>query len=170
VTDPSKAGRSPRWRDGITLLSVVGLFVTLFFNTLGVWEGAKDDKASRETQQIALLTTLNASATESESQIANSEVLDAECESEPELRQTQSEASISRGLHYYEYLSWLFNHDRLDIADARAFFAPRMVDGWNLAERFYDEANLSAEYPQLARFVEETRKEDRPVPRCGGQP
>jgi len=159
-------GRGKSWREGVTLFGVLGLLVTLFFQTLGVWEGAGDDRASREAQQVGLLTSLNSSATSAESDINDTVDLDKVCDENPGVTDDESRA-LNAAIEYYEYLAWLFNSGRLDIEGARSYFAPRMIDGWKIARAFYPDPVFAKAHAELATFVRETKDEkDQPPKRC----
>jgi hypothetical protein len=146
---------SPWWRQAATLLGVIGLFVTLVFNTLAVRQSAQQDNEARETAQISLLTQLNSNASDSERPINESGVPDRLCGPVAPMDRRDS-ASLHEALDYYEYLSWLFNHGRLTVTGARDYFGERMIDGWRLGRHFLGRDELRLRYGQLERFVRET--------------
>jgi hypothetical protein len=147
---------SPWWRQAATLLGVIGLFVTLVFNTLAVHQSAQQDQEARQTAQISLLTQLNSNASDSERAINASSALDKRCDPAAPQLGVGEDASLHEALDYYEYLSWLFNHDRLTVTDARDYFAGRMIDGWRLGRHFLGNDELRLRYRQLDLFVRDT--------------
>ena len=152
--------RSPWWGQAATLLGVIGLLVTLVFNTLAVRQSAQQDNEARETAQISLLTQLNADASASESAINQTSVPDARCETIAPLDR-RGDVALRAALDYYEYLSWLFNHGRLTVRDSRAFFGKRMIDGWRLGRHFLGQDEIRIRYRQLERFVADTPRGER---------
>lgn len=153
-------GRSPWWREAATLLGVVGLFLTLLFNTLAVRQSARQDVEGRETAQIGLLTQLNSNASDAERAINDTQAPDDLCEpSAPP--DEESASALLAGLDYYEYLSWLFNRERLTVKDSRDFFAERMTDGWRMARHFYGGDVVRDRYGELERFVRDTPRGQR---------
>jgi hypothetical protein len=157
--------RSPWWSQAATLLGVIGLLVTLVFNTLAVSQSAKQDREGRATAQISLLTQLNSNASDSESAINETSVPDQRCQrgAAPSKRGT---VALNAALDYYEYLSWLFNHGRLTVGDSRAFFAERMVVGWRLGRHLLGHDVMRIQYPQLERFVRDTPPHQRGSSPC----
>lgn len=165
----SAAGSRARWwREGATLLSVVGLLVALVFNTVGVWQSAEHQREARDTQQIGLLTQLNSAATDTEKAINATRAPQQQCR--PRREGTLSfahDAVLRAALDYYEYLGWLFNHRRVTLAQSRTFFGVRMIDGWRLATRYLGREQVALLYPELSRFVRETSRADQPPDLCG---
>jgi len=147
--------RSPWWREAATLLGVVGLLVTLVFNTVAVRQSARQDVESRETSQIGLLTQLNANASDSERAINATEAPDKLC-GPPEPPDDRIRPPLLAGLDYYEYLAWLFNHGRVTVTGSRVFFAERMIEGWRLGRHFYGNELVRDRYAELERFVRAT--------------
>jgi hypothetical protein len=150
------AGKSsPWWRQAATLLGLVGLLVTLAFNTLAVRQSAQQDREARETAQISLLTQLNSNATDSERAISETDAPDMIC-SAPEQLSRHDNASVHAALDYYDYLAWQFNHGRFTVAGSRGFFGARMIDGWRLGRHFLGEIEMRSRYGELERFVRAT--------------
>jgi len=151
-----------------TLLTVFGLLVTLVFNTLGVWRGAKQDEAGRIAQQISLLTGLNQNLTSSEAEISQAGfepcgLLVEDDDPDPAGTVNDAQPKLFVALDYYEYLAWLFNEEQLTVEGARDHFDDRMIAGWNIAGKNY-ETLRDGTYRQLARFVKETK--NPPPDRC----
>jgi hypothetical protein len=149
---------SPWWRQAATLLGVIGLFVTLAFNTLAVRQSAQQDNEARVTAQISLLTQLNSNASDSERAINETGAPEKLCAPVPPPR-PRTKAALHEALDYYEYLSWLFNRGRLTVTGARDFFGPRMIDGWRLGRHFLGQDELRLRYRQLERFVRDTPRD-----------
>lgn len=137
------------------MVAVAALLVTLVFNALGVWEGAQDDKHARETEQIRLLTDLNARLTDAEVK-ANAGGLPAKRCKEPDVSAAQ-DADLRAALSYYEYLAWLYNAGELKDTNSRRVFAPRLIDGKDVAQRLVDPDLV--DFPELKRFARGTRPE-----------
>jgi hypothetical protein len=167
--EPTQTRSSPWWRQAATLLGVIGLFVTLLFNTLAVRQSARQDSQAREAAQISLLTELNSNASNSERAISQSGAPDTLCDPHPPPPDARDSASLHEALDYYEYLSWLFNHDRLTVTGARDFFGGRMIDGWRLGSHLLGEDELRVRYRQLARFVRDTSRDDAAPDGCPGR-
>jgi hypothetical protein len=159
---------APWWRQAATLLGIVGLLVTLAFNTLAVRTTARQARQSREAAQIGVLTQLNSNASDSETAINRTPAADRQCKARFVLK-SDDDAAVRSALDYYEYLAWLFNNDRLTVSGSRAFFGGRMIDGWRLARHYLGSGQLTLLYPQLTRFVERTPAAQRP-PHCARPP
>jgi hypothetical protein len=166
VSGERAGGSSPWWRHAATLLGVLGLLVTLVFNTLAVRQSAQQDNEARETAQIGLLTQLNSNASESEAAINRTPAPATLCEPAAPL-DPPDDAAVHAALDYYEYLAWLFNHGRLTVSDSRAFFRGRMTDGWRLGRHFFGHDELRVRYRELERFVRTTPARERGEPACG---
>jgi hypothetical protein len=159
---------SPWWRQAASLLGVIGLFVTLVFNTLAVRQSAQQEREARETAQISLLTQLNSNASDSERAINASSAPDKRCVPAASLG-TRDNASLHAALDYYEYLSWLFNRGRLTVPGARDFFGVRMIDGWRLGRHFLGHDELRLTYRQLDRFVRDTPRDKMGPDACAAR-
>lgn len=153
----------PWWRR-FASLGVLGLIVGLFWNTLGVYQGNRDAKTASESQQISLLTQLNGAATQTEKEINATDLVDRQCEPPEDIRGTAKpaqDAILRSSLSYYEYLAWLFNHDRLKVDDARQFFGHRMISGWRLGKGFLGLADMKETFPELTRFYDASTAAER---------
>lgn len=156
----------PGWRHAATLLGVMGLLVTLAFNTLAVRQSARQDRQASETAQIGLLTQLNSNATDSESAINNTAAVDGACEDGSSLT-SEERGTLRVALDYYEYLAWLFNRKRVTVAGSRPFFSERMISGWRLGRHHLGLVQLREKYRELTAFVYDTHTRDRPpIPGC----
>lgn len=148
-----------------TVLTVAGLFATLVFNTLGVWRSAQQEEEGRITQQISLLTTLNASATDAEKAINDTELDPCGPQEGDDARENQAASDeLIAALDYYDYLAWHFNEGRLTVKGSRKYFGDRMIDGWRVAN-LHIPGEIDARYAQLRRFVAET-EDPPPVEPC----
>lgn len=154
-----------RRREAATVLGVIGLLVTLAFNTLAVRQGAEQSKEARETAQIDLLTQLNANASETERVLGETPAPQRQCEPFEPLA-ASTDAVVRAALDYYEYLSWLFNRGRLTVASSREFFSGRMIAGWRMARHYLGSEQLGDLYPELTRFVKQTPMAQRPLNPC----
>lgn len=166
--DAPQTKSKPWWRQVATLVGVAGLAATLVFNTLAVRTSAQQNRQSRETAQIGLLTTLNSNASGSESAINKTHAVDDLCDDTPPPLDDAADAALRAGLDYYEYLSWLFNHDRLTVTDSREFFGMRMIDGWRLGRHFFGADEMRLRYTELDRFVRDTPRAKRGANPCPG--
>lgn len=164
--DGGQTKSNPWWRQAATLVAVGGLATTLAFNTLAVRSSAEQNHQSRETAQISLLTQLNSNASDSERAINETPAADRICDQPPEPLDGTANAALHEGLDYYEYLAWLFNHDRLTVTDSRGFFGMRMIDGWRLGRHLFGQDEMRDRYKELERFVRETPLAERGQPPC----
>ncbi len=165
-THEEKAAAAPRVKIA-TMLTVLGLLVTLVFNTVGVWRGAKQDEAGRIAQQIGLLTGLNQNLTSSEEAISLAGFEPCGLPTE-DVKDVSTVINAARpklfvALDYYEYLAWLFNEEQLTVDGARDYFDDRMIAGWNVAGKNFEELR-NENYKQLAEFVKDTK--NPPPDRC----
>jgi len=163
----SDAGSAPSARrsrriEVATLLTVVGLLLTFVFNALGEWRGAQQEKEQRITQQISLITELDASAGATQKAIVATGLLDCGYSGKKLYLKAQDELLAALG--YYEYLAWLFNHRHLTIG--REHFALRLIGGLRFAEhyvdkRYYDRETFDEDFRELRRFATKSREQPR---------
>jgi len=153
-----QTGPEPRherrwWRDAPTVVAVVGLFVALVFNTVGVWQGNLEQRQARESEQIRPLTELNAYATETERAINATDAPDDRClPHRTDSLPAGQAAQLFAALDYYEFLAWLFNRNRLTIGSAREYWAPNMVEAYRLGNVFFARGEIDSRYPELRHF------------------
>jgi hypothetical protein len=115
-------------RDITTLLAVLGLFVTMVFNTVGVWQYVAQTKRDRVASELGLLTQLNGLARQAEGRLTG--VRDAVCSARrPKPRDG---AALIEAAQYYEYLAWLFNAHHVTMREARQYWAPSMIQTYEL--------------------------------------
>ena len=151
----------PWWKDVPTLAAVVGLFIALVFNTVGVWLQVGESQQAGEDTALALLTQLNGLARQAEGDISGARV--AFCKGRP--LKAQDEAALMKAAQYYDYLAWLFNSDHIRMASARRYWAPSMIETYELAavQRL---TTAQKRFLDLRRFKFETPKEQWPNARA----
>jgi hypothetical protein len=179
-------GRREWWRDVATLVGVLGLLITLIFNTVGVWgqlrqaeqdaEQAKIDaeraEESRLYTQIGVLTQLATEARSSQRVIDRSRL--------PELRCTPGyngsdmkrpeEAALREGLGVYDFMAWLFNSGYTPSEDVLQVWAPRMIDAARMGEVLTSRQELKTDFPQLAGFYAGADRDLFPPDPCPRNP
>jgi hypothetical protein len=75
--------------------------------------------------------------------------------------------ALHAALDYYEYLSWLFNYNRLTaVTGSRDFFGERMIGGWRLGRHYFGQDELRVRYRELQRFVRDTPRAERGADAC----
>ena len=156
--DPS---HRPWWRQPATLVAVLGLLVTLVFNTVGVWaqfvQSRRDTTQAKESKaftEIGVLTQLASEARMSERAINSGRILDLYCQARPSLSDlsVSDHAALRASLGVYDYMAWLFNEHRLDLASALALWGPRIVAADKLGAKLYHGGTMSTDWPQLTLF------------------
>ena len=158
----------PWWRNVATLVAALALLATLVFNTLGVWQGTREQRETRENEQVQLLTQLNAFATETERSINATDAPDNRCKPfRVDTLPDAQEAKLFAALDYYEYLAWLFNRGRLTIRTAREYWAPNMIDAYRLGQVYFPQVAIEERYPELKRFRHQTDRALFPTDPCG---
>jgi hypothetical protein len=132
---------------------VLGLIVTLVFNTLGVWFQLDEARQSKDVSQLGLVTELNTIAQQSEEKINATDLPDKRCDGDQtgELRDRE-EAVLAAALKNYDYLAWLFARDHVTLGDANDYLAPAMIDAYQFGGVFIPAAYLARDYPNLKRF------------------
>jgi hypothetical protein len=167
------------WRDVATVLGVLGLLITLIFNTLGVWEqlaqSRRDAKQAAETRrhtQIGVLTQLASEARTSERVITSSRLPDLRCDSNYRVSDlTPADyAALDDALGVYDYMAWLFNARHLTQRSARQLWAPRIIDAAELGGKLLSPRDVKLNWPELWRFQSEAPREFRPPNRCASGP
>jgi len=141
-----------------TLVAVVGLLVTMVFNTLGVWQQVRQSKLAsdeaRQTRvdtQVQLVTQLNALSADAERDVvaAGVDVQGCDITFQPT---PQQRAAVARAARYYDFLAWLFNQRQIVMTSARQYAQAGMADIYLLAERTFNLRPTQRDYPQLSRF------------------
>jgi hypothetical protein len=165
------------WHDNGTLVAVIGLLVTMVFNTLGIWQQVDQSKLAHEQAQraaeqairtridtqIGLLTQVSALAADAESAVLASRVQQIVCRfDDPSVRQ---EAAVYRAAELYDYLAWLFNERQLELESAKQYATPAMLSLYELALETLDK-NVEDAYPELSRFSIAAPRSARPRDPC----
>jgi hypothetical protein len=147
------------WRESATILGLIGLLVTMVFNTVGVCQQV--DQADRARQeaiqtridtQIGLLTQLNALSAEAEREVVAVRVDFDRCRIDWKASPKQR-AAVARALRYYDYLAWLFNRRQVALASAREYAREGMLDMYQLAKDAFGFRGAKTPYPELRRFA-----------------
>ena len=169
-----------------TLVAVVGLLITLIFNTLGVWgqleqaqtdarqakEEAKRAAESRLYTQIGVLTQLAGAARSSQRAIDRSRLAELRCD--PKYHGSDiprsDEAALREALGVYDFMAWLFNQNHLPSDETLAIWAPRMIDAAKMGETLTSKEELRTAFPQLASFYRHADKRLWPPGACPQHP
>ena len=145
-------------QDVATLVAVVGLLVTMVFNTLGVWQQVKQSKLAsdqahqtRVDTQIQLVTQLNALSADAERDVVAAGVDIAGCNAA--FKPTaQQRAAVARAARYYDFLAWLFNKRQVVLRSAQRYAQAGMNDIYLLAGDTFGFRPAQKTYPELRRF------------------
>lgn len=152
---------------------MLGLFVTLVFNTIAVRgqleQSRRDAEQAAETRrytQIGVLTQIAAEARASDRAIESGQLPALRCKEDYILSDLRvaDEAALREVLGVYDYLAWLFNEGHVGLA--REVWAPRMIDVSQLGAKLLSNEELAVNWPQLARFRAEADWHDWPRDRC----
>ena len=156
------------WRDVATVVAVLGLLVTLIFNTVGVWAQLDQDREdaarakveerraeeARLYTQIGVLTQLAGAARSSQRVIDRSRLPDLRCDPGyhgSDLRPKDA-ADLREALGVYDFMAWLFNEGYLPADKALPIWAPRLIDAAQMGETLRSAKELRSDFPQLAGF------------------
>lgn len=154
--------QSHRLRDISTLVAVVGLLVTLVFNTIGVWQqvdqAERQAEQARETRlytQVGLLAQLNGLATEVDQGVNETEADERRCDRDTLFTLSDDhENSLYAALDFYEEVAFLFNHKVVTLGAARRHWAPSMLDTYDLGGTFFPRAAIATDFAELRRFAD----------------
>jgi hypothetical protein len=147
------------WRDIGTVIAVVGLLVTLGFNTGGVWMQLAQSEQAQDDLALGLLTNLNGIAHQAERQLAG--VRSSLCDGR--VASTKDEAALIEAAQNYDYLAWLFNDGHIDMPSARRYWSASMITTYELVA-IQDIDMAQERFGNLRRFKFATpRKEWPPV-------
>ena len=160
------AGDRKPWTNIATIVAVVGLFVTLVFNTLAVREGARQselqaDEAARSAHQaqlarldaqIGMLTSVSSFLQQTTAKVSESRASQKLCHPEI-LLPKRDVAALFMQVESYDYLAWLFNQETWTMDSAKAYWAPDMLQAFNMAARERDPGALRERFPELMRFL-----------------
>ncbi len=169
-----------------TVVAVLGLLVTLVFNTVGVWgqlEQAEEDakqakleaeraEESRLYTQIGVLTQLARDARASQLVLDRSRLTELLCE--PGYHGSDipvaEEAALREALGVYDHMAWLFNAGYMPADEARSIWAPRVIGAAQMAEKLTSPSEVQVDFPQLAEFYRGADREDQPPAPCPQPP
>lgn len=153
----------PWWRNFSVAMALVGLLVTLTFNTIGTWQGAKSAEEGKVATSLGLLSSLNASTIDAVGEINSTPAFEHACDEVPFGKLEDSElAAIGQALDHYDYLAFLLAGDYVTLAEAENYWRREMVEAYWLAERFNDPGQLKIDHPYLWRFYQRAPKRLRP--------
>jgi hypothetical protein len=170
-----------------TLVAVLGLLITLIFNTVGVWgqleQAEKDAKQakleatraheSRLYTQIGVLTQLARDARASQRVIDETMALpNLRCRADYHGSDIgfRDEAILREALAVYDFMAWLFNDGYMPSQATMPIWAPRMVGAAQLGEKLTSLPELRADFPQLAKFYAKVDKKYAPPSPCPRKP
>jgi hypothetical protein len=169
-----------------TLVAVLGLLITLMFNTIGVWgqlDQARKDaeqarleaeraQESRLYTQIGVLTQLATAARSSQRVIDRSALGHLRCD--PKYHGSDigrsNEAALREALGVYDFMAWLFNQGYMPSDETLTVWAPRMIDAAQMGETLTSAQELRTGFPQLARFYERAPQRLWPPGACPTPP
>ena len=157
------ADQQPWWRNFSTAMALAGLFVTLAFNTVGTWQGAKSAEEGKTATSLGLLTTLNGATTDAIAAINNTSAAEHACDDVTVgILKARDETVILRALDHYDYLAFLLAGKHVTLEEAKTYWQREMVEAYWLAEKFIDPGVLKVDFPYIARFYRESPKRLRP--------
>jgi hypothetical protein len=149
------------WRNIPTLIAVVGLIVTLIFNTVGVWQQVAQTKRERITAELGLITQLSGVARQAEARLVA--VRTRAC-SGRQPNQEHKEALLEAAQEY-DYLAWLFNQRHIKMESARRYWAPSIIETFELFATI-QYADARSRVPNLEEFRSDTPKQQWPPGPC----
>jgi hypothetical protein len=148
-----KSSEKPWWRQVPTLVAVVGLLITLVFNTAGVWMQLGQSKQAQQDTALGLLTQLKGLAHEAERQMAN--VREALCKGDP--ANPKDKVALVEAAQNYDYLAWLFNDRHIEMPSARRYWSASMITTYELVA-IQDIEMAQKRFTNLRQFKFATRK------------
>ncbi len=119
-----------------TVLTILGLGITLVFNTLGVRDTAKQQTETKRATQLALFTQLDQELDASVRAIDGLSVRAGHLT-------THQSGVLQHAFDDLNYMAWLFNHDYLTLAGSKALVFSRLCVG-------YRDAVFSGDKSQVA--------------------
>ena len=165
MSEERTAKGRPWWRSFSTAMALIGLFVTLLFNTIGTWQGARSAEEGKVATSLGLLTSLNAATIDAIAAINSTKAPDRVCEEVTVgTLKASEEAQIGRALDHYDYLAFLLAGRYVTLEKAETYWQREMVEAYWLAERFLDPGQIQIDHPYLWRFYR--RAPERLRPRC----
>jgi hypothetical protein len=152
------------WRDVATVVGILGLLITLAFNTLGVREQAKQARQTRTDTQIGLLTQLNDLVDASDRAINGTRAPTYRCKPWAHTLTRSERAAVLAATQYYDYLAWLFNQGHISMPSARAYWSRSMLDAYELAAAYNDPGWINQRFHELWTFRNGADERFRPKP------
>jgi hypothetical protein len=149
------------WRDAAILVAILGLLVTMIFNTLEVRRQATQATRERVAAELALLTQLSGVARQAEARLTSVRI--RACKGKGP--SPAGRIALIEAAQDYDYLAWLFNHGHLEMASARKYWAPSMIQTYELLATIkFKEAIRRV--PELRTFKFKTPKNEWPPGAC----
>lgn len=156
------------WRDAATSIGVIGLLVTLVFNTVGVWRGEEQAEQARIAAEVSLLTQLGVALSEADQaviSVADGRLIEARCDPF-RVQGGTAIGTLWRALAYYDFLAWLFNRDHVTTEGAYEYWAPSLVDAYHLVTGFRPKEEIDKNFAELAYFRRTTPRKLWPDTTC----
>lgn len=163
----AREGR-PWFKQTAIVVAVSSLLVTLIFNTIGVWRQVTEANDTRDAAQVSLLTQLDSLVSQAELELTEIGTVKKRCDPYAvySLRDTDEDARLFAAMHYYDYLSWLLNHERVTLAAARDYWGPGMLDAYRLGTTFHPDKEINEKFPELDQFRQAAETELWPPDPC----
>ena len=136
-----------------TVLTILGLGLTLVFNTMGVRDTAKQQTETKRATQLALFTQLD--------QQMNASVRDLELTVRGHLTSHQRNV-LNSAYDNLNYMAWLFNHDYLTLAGSKALVFSRLCEGYRDAVYSGDKGRMTEVKKTVGREPYCTGKSAKP--------
>jgi hypothetical protein len=165
--DGDGEARSLRWwRDIATVVAILGLFVTMVFNTLGVRQSAASAKATRAATEISVLTSLSSFLEANDARLATPHIEAARCDSLVHPLSPHERLQVLATLDGFDYLAWLFNQPDWRLDRAKRCWAPQMLYAFDVAKNAFQFKAIESRFAQLNRFQRSVPHSDRLIPNC----
>jgi hypothetical protein len=154
------------WRDVATLVAIVGLLVTMVFNTLGVRQSAASAKATRMATELSVLTALSSFLEANNARLSTPRIDAARCDSFLHPLSPREQLEVVTTLEGFDWLAWLFNQPDWRFEAARRYWAPRMLFAFDVAKGVFRLDSVEAQFAQLYRFERSIPHADQLIPGC----
>lgn len=152
---------------------MLGLLVTMIFNTIGVFMSAEQAsqaaRAAVETRldsEVSLLTSLSAYLQANDVELAVPAIETARCRGIAAQLKPAQQLKVLATIGGYDYLAWLLNQDRWDLTAAKSYWAPRMLYALDVAEAVFRYDVIEKRFKQLERFRNELPNAAALIPAC----
>jgi hypothetical protein len=132
------------------VLTIVGLAVTLAFNTLGVLDTARQQTETKRATQLSLFTQLDQQL---DGSVRALEGLNVNGHLTPHQRDV-----VHHAYDDLDYMAWLFNHGYLTLEGSKALVFSRLCEGYRIAIFFGGTSRMK-----------EVKKTVGSNPRCNGK-